>query len=101
MKFEIRAGFNAGCITIIDIYNLRTITNLIFIYDIVDIFDLTVKLYADCVKMYAIINDVNDSVLVQEGLGACYAWSDLWQLPLSLHNYCTSLHLGRNNTLHS
>jgi len=39
-------------------------------YVIVDIFGsgLTVKLFADDVKMYAIINDVNDSVLLQEGL---------------------------------
>jgi len=38
---------------------------LIFINDIVDIFGNghTVKLFADDVKMNAIINDVNDSVL--------------------------------------
>jgi len=43
---------------------------LIFISNIVDIFGsgLNVKLFADDVKMYAIINDVNDSVLLQEGL---------------------------------
>jgi len=71
---------------------------LIFINDIVDIFGsgLTVKLFADDVK----INDVNDSVLLQEGLDALYAWSDLWQLSLSLQN-CTILHLGRNNTHHN
>jgi len=52
---------------------------LIFTNDIVDIFGsgLTVKLFADDVKMYAIINNVNDSVLLQEGLYALYAWSDL------------------------
>jgi len=35
---------------------------MIFINDIVDIFGsgLTVKLFADDLKMYAIINDVND-----------------------------------------
>jgi len=35
---------------------------LIFINDIVGLFgsDLSVKLFADDVKMYAIINDVND-----------------------------------------
>jgi len=79
---------------------------LLFINDIVDIFGsgLTVKLFADDVKMYAIINDVidvNDSVLLQEGLDALNAWSDLWQLPLPLQK-CTILHLGRrNNTLHN
>jgi len=63
---------------------------LIFINDIVDIFgsSLTVKLFADDVKIYAIINDFNDSVLLQEGLDELYAWSDLWQLPLSLQK-CT------------
>jgi len=39
---------------------------------LVDIFDsgLTVKLFADDVKMYVIINDVNNSVLLQERLDA-------------------------------
>jgi len=49
--------------------------------------------------MYAIINDVNDSFLLQEGLDALYAWSDLWQLPFSLQK-CTILNLCRN-TLHN
>jgi len=34
---------------------------------------VNVKLFADDVKIYAIINDVNDSVLLQEGLDALYA----------------------------
>jgi len=61
---------------------------MIFINDIVDIFGsgLTVKLFADDVKMYAITNEVNDSVLLQEELDALYTWSDLWQLHLSLQN---------------
>jgi len=63
---------------------------LIIINDIVDIIGsgLTDRLFAEDVKMYAIISDVNDSVLLQEGLDALYAWSDLWQLPLSLQK-CT------------
>jgi len=75
---------------------------LLFINDIVVIFesDLTVKLFANDVNMYAIITDVNDSVLLQEGLDALNAWSDLWQLPLSLQKG-TILHLVRNNTLHN
>jgi len=68
---------------------------LLMIFDIF-VSGLTVKLFADDVKMYAIINDINDYVLLQEGLDALYAWSDLWQLPLSLQK-CTILHLGRNN----
>jgi len=44
--------------------------------------------------MHAIINDVNDSVLLQVGLDALYAWSFFFPK-------CTILHLGRNNTLHN
>jgi len=75
---------------------------LIFINDIVGIFGsrLTVKLFADDVQIYANINDVNDSVLLQEGLDALYTWSDLWQLPLSIQK-CIILHLGRNNIHHN
>jgi len=73
---------------------------LLSIYDVVDIFDsgLTVKLFADDVN--AIINDVNDSVLLQDVRNAHNACSDLWQLPLSFQKY-TILHFGRNNTLHN
>jgi len=48
---------------------------LIFINYTVDIFSsgLTAKLFGDDVKMYAIVNGVNDSVLLQEGLDALYA----------------------------
>jgi len=51
---------------------------LIFINDIVDIFGsgLTINLFADDVKMYAIINNVNDSVLLHEGL-VNYVYSTL------------------------
>jgi len=74
----------------------------LFINDVVDIFGsgLTVKLFADDVNIYAIINDVNDSAQLQKGLDSLYAWSDIWQLPLSLQK-CTILYLGRNNTLHN
>jgi len=54
---------------------------LIFVNDIVDIFGsgLTGKFFADDVKIYAIINYVIDSVLLQEGSDALYTWSYLWQ----------------------
>jgi len=74
---------------------------LLFINDIVDIFGsgLTVKLFADYVKMYAIIN-MSMTLFLQEGLVALNAWPDLWQLPLSLQK-CIIIHLGRNNTFHN
>lgn len=73
---------------------------LLFINDIATLFGdgLTVKLYADDVKIYANINDVADTVLLQKGLDAVYDWSVKWQLPLSI-NKCMVLHLGRDNDL--
>jgi len=66
---------------------------LIFINDIVDIFgsSLTVKLFADDVQMYAIINDVNDSV------NDCYFarrfWCTLCMVrPLATASFITKMH---------
>jgi len=74
---------------------------LIFINGIVDIFGsgLTVKLFADDEKIFAIINNVDDSVLLQERLDALYAWSDLWQLPLSLQNALFYILVGLTLTI--
>ena len=51
---------------------------LLFINDIVDIFGsaLTVELFADDVKIYTVINDTNDAILLQDGLNDLNDWSD-------------------------
>jgi hypothetical protein len=74
---------------------------LLYINDIVDLFgsDLTVKLFADDVKIYAVINDITDVGMFQAGLDALNDWSTAWQLPISLHK-CAILHLGRTNINH-
>ena len=71
---------------------------LIYINDIVDLFgnDLTVKLFADDVKMYVNISDVNNVNQLQEGLFSLTRWASDWQLNISI-NKCAVLHLGRNN----
>ena len=45
---------------------------LLYVNDLVDLFGpgLTAKLFADDVKIYAVINDVNDTVAFQAGLDA-------------------------------
>jgi len=75
---------------------------LLYVNDLVDLFGpgLKAKLFADDVKIYAVINDVNDTIAFQTGLDALNAWSIAWQLPISL-NKCSVLHLGRNNIGHS
>jgi len=60
---------------------------LLYVNDLVDLFGpgLTAKMFADDVKIYAVINDVNDTVTFQAGLDALDAWSIDWQLPISLN----------------
>lgn len=61
---------------------------LLYINDIVDLFGngLCVKLFADDLKIYAVINDIVDVNLLQAGLDALNVWSDDWQLPISIKN---------------
>jgi len=75
---------------------------LLYINDLVDLFGpgLSVKLFADDVKIYAVINDINDVLLFQSGLDALIVWSTEWQLPISLHK-CSVLHMGRKNIGHT
>ena len=71
---------------------------LLFINDIVDEFGsfLQVKLFADDVKIYVVINDVPDTILLQDGLNKLHAWSVKWQLNLAA-NKCLVLHTGSTN----
>jgi len=75
---------------------------LIFINDLVDLFgsNLCVKLFADDVKIYVSIGDVNNIDTLQTGLTALCAWASTWQLTISVGK-CAVLHLGKNNSLHS
>ena len=68
----------------------------------VDLFGngLSIKLFADDVKIYAVVDDVDDESKFQAGLDALNAWSAIWQLPISLQK-CSILHLGRKNKCHS
>ena len=70
----------------------------LYINDTVDLFGggLTVKMFADDVKIYAVIKNISDANLFQTGLESLNDWSQLWQLPISI-NKCAVLHLGRKN----
>jgi hypothetical protein len=71
---------------------------LIYINDIVDIIgpNLTAKLFADDVKIYVIISDIDSINQLQDSLFAICRWAAEWQLNISI-NKCAVLHLGRNN----
>jgi hypothetical protein len=71
---------------------------LVYINDIVDIFDkrIEVKLFADDVKIYVVINNIDDCLLLQRGLNNLSDWAEKWQLKISI-NKCAVLTIGSCN----
>ena len=61
-----------------------------------------VKLFADDVKIYVVVDNDTKVAVLQEGLNKLQTWSERWQLNLSSHK-CPVLHIGdkNNNTVHS
>lgn len=68
---------------------------IVYINDIVDIFDekVQVKLFADDVKIYVVIDDISDCEILQNCLNKLYVWADCWQLGVNVKK-CSTLHLG-------
>lgn len=71
---------------------------LIYINDIANVIgsNLTIKMFADDVKLYASIDDISAVNLLQDGLFSISKWASDWQLRISVKK-CAVLHLGRNN----
>lgn len=71
---------------------------LLFINDIIDEFGdfLSVKLFADDIKIYAVLDNVIKSDLLQAGLNKLHQWSVKWQLNLNISK-CFVLNIGINN----
>jgi hypothetical protein len=55
-----------------------------------------VKLFADDVKIYVNISDVQNINALQEGIFLLSRWATDWQLNISISK-CAVLHLGRKN----
>jgi len=75
---------------------------LIYINDLVEVFDskLNVKLFADDVKIYIILDNIDSITLMQDGLNKLSIWADLWQLSISIPK-CSVLHMGSSLTAHN
>jgi hypothetical protein len=70
---------------------------LVYINDVVNIFSskVQVKLFADDVKIYVIIDDIDDCELLQASIDKLAAWAELWQLKIYLSK-SACLHIGSN-----
>jgi len=90
---QVISGVPQGCV-------LGPVLFLLYINDIVMNFDqrITLKLFADDVKIYVVINDLDDCILLQRGLDRIVHWADTWQLSISITKSAV-IHFGNNNKL--
>ena len=68
---------------------------LLYINELTDILEshgINVKAFANDVKLYLIISDVN-FVQFQAAFDSLYSWANLWQLPISVDK-CYALNIG-------
>ena len=73
---------------------------LLFINDICDIFGdfLSVKQFGDNLKVYVVIDSMDKTERLQNGLDKLGEWFEIWQLNLSI-NKCLTLHVGEQNPM--
>jgi hypothetical protein len=79
---------------------LGPILFLIFINDVTSVCnnDVKIKLFADDVKLYSIINIANCNIGLQQSLGRLASWASSWQFSINISK-CNVLSL--HNRLHS
>ncbi|MES9971492.1 MAG: reverse transcriptase family protein, partial [Candidatus Thiodiazotropha sp.] len=66
---------------------------VIYINDLPEVVNSTVKIFADDTKLY---NTDSKADILQQDLDALFVWSELWQLRFNVEK-CKTIHFGRNN----
>lgn len=71
---------------------------LIFINDLPSVIsnNVKIKIFADDIKIYYPISNLQDHQLLQTALDSISVWSNDWQLPISVTK-CSVLHIGKHN----
>ena len=67
----------------------------IYINDLPDVVHSFIKLFADDVKLYAVVNTARDATVVQNDLGSLDNWSEIWQINFN-YDKCTHMQLGKD-----
>jgi hypothetical protein len=74
---------------------LGPILFIIYINDIVNIFSRCIPfLFADDLKLYIRVSQIDDFQILQDNLFALQEWSNLWQLSIA-YNKCSILSIGK------
>lgn len=91
---NVRSGAPQGSV-------LSPLLFLVYINDIVDIFEngVEIKLFADDAKIYVVIDNIADCLLLQRGLDSLASWAEKWQLRISIAK-CATIHIGSRNFKH-
>ena len=72
---------------------------IVYINDLPEIVQSSVKLFADDTKIYRNVSSSSGPVCLQADLDAVTSCSDTWQMPFNA-NKCSSLHIGSSNPHH-
>jgi hypothetical protein len=75
---------------------LGPILFVIFINDLPDVVNSSIKIFADDTKLFRALSSSEDEVILQQDLDSLMAWSQKWQLGFN-RSKCEVLHLGRVN----
>ena len=71
----------------------------IFINDMPDVVNSSMKLFADDAKIFKAIESFQDISTIQGDIDKLLGWSHTWQLPLNLDK-CKGIHYGKKNPGH-
>ena len=70
---------------------------ILFVNDIFKLFKFVkIKIYADDISLYAVVNTPADKIAVQNELNLLHNWVSLWGLKINFDK-CKVMHFGRYN----
>ena len=76
---------------------LGHLLHILYANDIMQNFKFAkVKMYADDLTVYAIVNNINDRIKLQNELNNLLEWSKKWQLNINFDK-CHVIHIGKKN----
>ena len=71
---------------------------LIYINDLPEIINCTIKLFADDTKLYSEIKNPSDEVSLQDNIFESSNWTNKWQLMFNTKK-CKHMHMGKKTVL--
>ncbi|MES9884664.1 MAG: reverse transcriptase family protein, partial [Sedimenticola sp.] len=71
---------------------------LIYINDLPEVVQNTVKMFADDTKIFARVNNMHESNVLQNDINSLTTWSEKWQLKFNASK-CKHMHIGKETNL--